>query len=100
MTDSVKDRGILSLSWPLIVTFGIGVFQPMMDSWFLSRINESAAAGVGALMPILGTIFIAIQAFSQAEQASLRNFSGQTQTATRERRFRWSSSGVCSWASQ
>ncbi len=76
MTDSVKDRGILSLSWPLIVTFGIGVFQPMMDSWFLSRTNESAAAGVGALMPILGTIFIAIQAFSQAGASIASQFLG------------------------
>ncbi len=76
MTDTVKDRGILSLSWPLIITFGIGVFQPMMDSWFLSRTSESAAAGVGALMPILGTIFMAIQAFSQAGASIASQFLG------------------------
>ncbi len=76
MTDSVKDRGILSLSWPLIITFGIGVFQPMMDSWFLSRTSEDAAAGVGALMPILGTIFMAIQAFSQAGASIASQFMG------------------------
>ncbi|MDR1760566.1 MAG: MATE family efflux transporter [Fibrobacter sp.] len=62
----VKDRSLISLSWPLILTFGIGVLQPMMDSWFLSRTSENAAAGVGALMPILGTIFMAITALSQA----------------------------------
>lgn len=76
MPDTVKDRGILSLSWPLIITFGIGVFQPMMDSWFLSRTSESAAAGVGALMPILGTIFMAIQAFSQAGASIASQFLG------------------------
>lgn len=76
MTDTVKDRGILSLSWPLIITFGIGVFQPMMDSWFLSRTSEDAAAGVGALMPILGTIFMAIQAFSQAGASIASQFMG------------------------
>ena len=76
MTDTVKDRGILSLSWPLIITFGIGVFQPMMDSWFLSRTSESEAAGVGALMPILGTIFMAIQAFSQAGASIASQFLG------------------------
>ena len=76
MADLVKDRGILSLSWPLIITFGIGVFQPMMDSWFLSRTSESAAAGVGALMPILGTIFMAIQAFSQAGASIASQFMG------------------------
>ena len=76
MADLVKDRGILILSWPLIITFGIGVFQPMMDSWFLSRTSESAAAGVGALMPILGTIFMAIQAFSQAGSSIASQFMG------------------------
>ena len=56
----VKDRSLLSLSWPLFITFGIGTLQPMMDSWFLSRTSEAAAAGVGALMPVLGAIFMAI----------------------------------------
>lgn len=76
MADTVKDRGILSLSWPLVLTFGIGVCQPMLDSWFLSRTSESAAAGVGALMPILGTIFMAIQAFSQAGASIASQFMG------------------------
>lgn len=76
MTDTVKDRGILSLSWPLVLTFGIGVCQPMLDSWFLSRTSESAAAGVGALLPILGTIFMAIQAFSQAGASIASQFMG------------------------
>lgn len=62
----VKDRSLLSLSWPLILTFGVGMFQPIMDSWFLSRTSEIAAAGVGAVLPILGALFMAIQAFSQA----------------------------------
>ena len=76
MADLVKDRGILSLSWPLIITFGIGVFQPPLHRWFLSRTSESAAAGVGALMPILGTIFMAIQAFSQAGASIASQFMG------------------------
>lgn len=62
----VKDRSLFSLSWPLILTFGVGMIQPIMDSWFLSRTSEEAAAGVGAVMPILGALFMAIQAFSQA----------------------------------
>lgn len=48
----VKDRSLFSLSWPLILTFGVGMFQPIMDSWFLSRTSEVAAAGVGAVLPI------------------------------------------------
>ena len=64
----VRDRSLLSLSWPLILTFGVGTLQPMMDSWFLSRTSETAAAGVGALMPVLGALFMAIQAFSQEQE--------------------------------
>jgi len=48
----------------------------MMDSWFLSRTSESAAAGVGALGPILGALFMAIQAFSQAGASIASQFMG------------------------
>ena len=72
----VRDRSLLSLSWPLILTFGVGTLQPMMDSWFLSRTSETAAAGVGALMPVLGALFMAIQAFSQAGASIASQFLG------------------------
>lgn len=72
----VKDRSLLSLSWPLFLTFGIATCQPMMDSWFLSRTSETAAAGVGALGPILGAIFMAITAFSQAGASIASQFIG------------------------
>lgn len=77
----VKDRSLLSLSWPLIITFGVGMFQPMMDSWFLSRTSEDAAAGVGALMPILGALFTAINAFSQAGASIASQFIGAEQNS-------------------
>lgn len=48
----------------------------MMDSWFLSRTSEAAAAGVGALMPILGTLFMAILAFAQAGASIASQFIG------------------------
>lgn len=72
----VKDRSLLSLSWPLFLTFGIATFQPMMDSWFLSRTSETAAAGVGALGPLLGALFMAITAFSQAGASIASQFLG------------------------
>lgn len=72
----VKDRSLLSLSWPLFITFGIATLQPMMDSWFLSRTSESAAAGVGALIPVLGALFMAIQAFAQAGASIASQFIG------------------------
>lgn len=72
----VKDRSLLSLSWPLFLTYGIGTCQPMMDSWFLSRTSEAAAAGVGALGPLLGALFMAIQSFSQAGASIASQFLG------------------------
>ena len=76
MQVQVKDRSLLSLSWPLFITFGIATCQPMMDSWFLSRTSETAAAGVGALMPVLGALFMAIQAFAQAGASIASQFIG------------------------
>lgn len=75
----VKDRSLLSLSWPLILMFAVGMLQPMMDSWFLSRTSEEAAAGVGAMMPILGAIFTAIQAFAQSGASITSQFIGAGQ---------------------
>jgi len=73
---AVKDKSLLSLSWPLIVTFGIGMALPMLDSWFLSRRSVQAAAGVGALMPVIGTLFMAIHAFAQAGASIASQFLG------------------------
>lgn len=75
----VKDRSLLGLSWPLILTFAVGMFQPMMDSWFLSRTSEVAAAGVGAMMPILAALFTAINAFSQSGASITSQFMGANQ---------------------
>nr|AGS51856.1 Na+ driven multidrug efflux pump [uncultured bacterium contig00117] len=73
---AVKDKSLFSLSWPLVVTFGIGMALPMLDSWFLSRRSVEAAAGVGALMPVIGTLFMAIHAFAQAGASIASQFLG------------------------
>jgi putative MATE family efflux protein len=73
---AVKDKSLFSLSWPLIITFGIGMVLPMLDSWFLSRRSVEAAAGVGALMPVIGTLFMAIHAFAQAGASIASQFLG------------------------
>jgi len=77
----VKDRSLLSLSWPLILTFAIGMLQPLMDSWFLSRTSETAAAGVGAMMPVLGALFTALNAFSQAGASITSQYIGASQNS-------------------
>jgi len=48
----------------------------MLDSWFLSRRSVEAAAGVGALMPVIGTLFMAIHAFAQAGASIASQFLG------------------------
>ncbi|MCL2207648.1 MAG: MATE family efflux transporter [Fibromonadales bacterium] len=73
---AVKDKSLFSLSWPLVVTFGIGMAIPMLDSWFLSKRSVEAAAGVGALLPVIGTLFMAIQAFAQAGASIASQFLG------------------------
>lgn len=75
----VKDRSLISLSWPLILTFAVGMFQPMMDSWFLSRTSETAAAGVGAMLPVLGALFTALHAFAQSGASIASQFIGAKQ---------------------
>ena len=75
----VKDRSLISLSWPLILTFAVGMIQPMMDSWFLSRTSETAAAGVGAMLPILGALFTALHAFSQSGASIVSQYIGAGQ---------------------
>lgn len=77
----VKDRSLLSLSWPLIFTFAVNMIQPMMDSWFLSRTSEEAAAGVGALMPVLAALFTAINAFAQAGASIASQYIGAEQNS-------------------
>jgi putative MATE family efflux protein len=50
--DAVKERGLFSLSWPVMMTLAVGISGPLVDSWFLSRISDAAAAGVGATVPV------------------------------------------------
>lgn len=75
----VKDRSLISLSWPLILTFAIGMLQPLMDSWFLSRTSETAAAGVGAMMPVLAALFTALNALAQSGASIASQFIGANQ---------------------
>lgn len=77
----VKDKSLLSLSWPLILTFAVGMFQPMMDSWFLSRTSETAAAGVGAMLPVLGALFTALHAFAQSGASIVSQYIGARQNS-------------------
>ena len=65
-TASLKDRSLFSLAWPVSVTMAVGILQPMLDSWFLARVSDSAAAGVGAMVPVFGATMIFMNTFGQA----------------------------------
>lgn len=54
---SVADRSLLSLTWPIFIDLFFIFMINVTDAWFLSRISDSAAASIGAVMPILGIAF-------------------------------------------
>jgi putative MATE family efflux protein len=49
-----------------MVTLGVGISGPILDSWFLSRISDDAAAGVGATLPVFMLLQTILGAFGQA----------------------------------
>lgn len=60
------ERSLLSLAWPVSLTMTVGIAQPMLDSWFLARVSDSAAAGVGAMVPVFAATMILLNTFGQA----------------------------------
>jgi putative MATE family efflux protein len=54
---SVADRTLLSLTWPIFIDLFFIFMINVTDAWFLSQISDSAAAAVGAILPILGISF-------------------------------------------
>ncbi|MBA6288840.1 MATE family efflux transporter [Colwellia sp. MB3u-4] len=56
-SQSVADRSLLSLTWPIFIDLFFIFMINVTDAWFLSRISDSAAASIGAVMPILGIAF-------------------------------------------
>ncbi|MCB9496457.1 MAG: MATE family efflux transporter [Fibrobacteria bacterium] len=63
---SLHDTSLLSLAWPVSVTMAVGISQPLLDSWFLSRLSDAAAAGVGAMVPVFAASMILLNTFGQA----------------------------------
>ncbi|WP_085297448.1 MATE family efflux transporter [Cognaticolwellia mytili] len=56
-SQSVADRSLFSLTWPIFIDLFFIFMINVTDAWFLSRISDSAAASIGAIMPILGIAF-------------------------------------------
>lgn len=54
---SVAERSLFSLTWPIFIDLFFIFMINVTDAWFLSQISDSAAAAIGAVMPILGISF-------------------------------------------
>jgi len=63
---SLRESSLFSLAWPVSVTLAVGITQPMLDSWFLARVSDAAAAGVGAMVPVFAATMILLNTFGQA----------------------------------
>jgi putative MATE family efflux protein len=54
------------VTWPLFFSLALSLSLNFVDAFFLSRISDEAAAGVGALLPVLGATLVVFSAFGQA----------------------------------
>jgi putative MATE family efflux protein len=62
----VLEKSLWSLTWPLLWSFALSLSLTFVDAFFLSRVSDRAAAGVGALLPVLS---LTIMVFSPVSQA-------------------------------
>ncbi len=49
---SVADRSLLSITWPIFLDLLFVFLVSAVDAWFLSRISDTSAAAVGAMIPV------------------------------------------------
>ena len=49
-----------------MITLAVGISGPIIDSWFLSRVSDDAAAGVGATLPVFALLQTMLNALGQA----------------------------------
>jgi Na+-driven multidrug efflux pump len=49
-----------------MITLAVGISGPIIDSWFLSRVSDDAAAGVGATLPVFVLLQTMLNALGQA----------------------------------
>ncbi|HNY31410.1 MAG TPA: MATE family efflux transporter [Fibrobacteria bacterium] len=74
--ETVSERSLFSLAWPVSVTLAVGIAQPAMDTFFLAQVSEEAASGVGALIPVFAALMILINTAGQAGSMVAGQFLG------------------------
>lgn len=50
---AVADQRLFRLTWPILIEMSLMYLISLGDMWFLSRVSDTAAAAVGAIMPII-----------------------------------------------
>jgi putative MATE family efflux protein len=70
------ERSLFSLAWPVSMTLAVGISQPALDMWFLARVSDSAAAGVGAMIPVFAALMILLNTLGQAGSSVAGQFLG------------------------
>lgn len=72
------------MSRPLLVEQGLQLSVPLLDTFFLSRVSDSAASAAGAMSPVVFFCFnmIAVTVFAGASIASQRLGAGTEERAT------------------
>ena len=73
---AVHEQSLLAISWPVMITLLVGISGPLIDSWFLSRISDDAAAGVGATLPVFMLLQTMLNAMGQAGAAVAGQYLG------------------------
>jgi Na+-driven multidrug efflux pump len=73
---AVHEQSLFTISWPVMITLLVGISGPLLDSWFLSRISDTAAAGVGATLPVFVVLQTMLNAVGQAGAAIAGQFLG------------------------
>lgn len=59
-------RGLWAVTWPLLLSYALSLSLNFVDALFLSRVSDQAAAGGGAVLPVLGATFVAFSSISLA----------------------------------
>ncbi len=74
------EKGLWSLTWPLLFSLALSFSLTFVDAIFLSQISDRAAGAVGSLLPVLGLTIMLFSPLSQAGGA----VSGQLMGAGRQ----------------
>ena len=83
----VHETSLFAISWPVMLTMAVGISGPLLDSWFLSRVSDSAAAGVGATVPVFMVAQTVLNSFGQAGAGIAGQYLGARQERMAEATF-------------